>query len=158
MNVKEIVENYLKREGFDGLVFQDIPCGCLVGDLYGCGNEIPLDCEPGHKHDVDPADNDGAEWLVYPGKCGPDCPRNLNKERLKQSVARVGAYSSPEWIEEWFRRKERAMSEDNKPYTKGRGSIGVAEERPDRDDGKCPGKDDCSILSAAHRKWKEGSP
>ena len=39
-----------------------------------------------------------------------------------------------------------------------KGSIGVAEERPDRDDGKCPGKDDCSILSAAHRKWKEGSP
>jgi len=105
MNVKEIVENYLKREGFDGLVFQDIPCGCLVGDLYGCGNEIPLDCEPGHKHDVDPADNDGAEWLVYPGKCGPDCPGNPSLPG--DAFKRVGPYSAPEVIEAARRGLER---------------------------------------------------
>ena len=99
MNVKEIVENYLKREGFGGLVCQEIPCECLVGDLGECA-DVPFDCEPGHKHNVDPAENDGAEWLMFPGKCGPDCPGNPS---LPGDVfMRVGPYSAPEWIEKWI--------------------------------------------------------
>lgn len=36
MNVKMIVEEWLKEHEFDGLCNLDIPCGCLCGDLIRC--------------------------------------------------------------------------------------------------------------------------
>ncbi len=49
MNVKEIVEKYLKENGYDGL-FHEGDCGCEVGDLAPCDGSA-LDCEPGYKID-----------------------------------------------------------------------------------------------------------
>lgn len=49
MNVRQMVEKYLKENGFDGL-FADVPggCGCEIGDLMPC--EEPCDvCEAGVK-------------------------------------------------------------------------------------------------------------
>jgi hypothetical protein len=46
MNCIEIVKQYLKEHGYDGLC--DIFCGCAIGDLTPCGN-ISNDCKPGYK-------------------------------------------------------------------------------------------------------------
>lgn len=43
---KEIIEEYLKNNGYDGL-YSWSQCGCKVGDLMPCG-EIYDDCEAGH--------------------------------------------------------------------------------------------------------------
>jgi len=45
MNVKEIVEKYLKDSGHDGLYAGC--CGCKVDDLCPCG-EIYMDCMAGY--------------------------------------------------------------------------------------------------------------
>ena len=46
MTTREIVEKYLKDNGFDGLAEED--CGCSIGDLMPCDNPSP-DCRAGHK-------------------------------------------------------------------------------------------------------------
>ncbi len=46
MRVKEIVKEYLKQHGFDGL-YND-QCGCEVDDLAPC-SEFGWDCKPGYK-------------------------------------------------------------------------------------------------------------
>jgi hypothetical protein len=51
MNIKLIVEDWLKSHGYDGLCNPEIPCGCLSGDLAPCG-ELHEDCQPGHREDV----------------------------------------------------------------------------------------------------------
>ncbi len=48
MNVKEIIQKYLKANEFDGL-FEDGECGCLIDDLAPCGSDALLDCKPGYK-------------------------------------------------------------------------------------------------------------
>jgi hypothetical protein len=47
MNVKEIIEKYLRDNGYDGLCYADEECGCLLEDLIPCGE--PCDqCVPGY--------------------------------------------------------------------------------------------------------------
>lgn len=55
MSVKSILKGWLTEHGYDGLVGQDMDCGCFVDDLFTC--------------------------YSYPGKCAPsyhreccDCP------------------------------------------------------------------------------------
>jgi len=48
-SVTEIVEQYLKQNGFSGLVHADTECGCPLDDLRLCG-ESWADCAPGHQH------------------------------------------------------------------------------------------------------------
>jgi len=48
MEVKEIVDQFLKREGYDGLYSEGLECSCVVGDLAPCGN-IQEDCRAGYK-------------------------------------------------------------------------------------------------------------
>ena len=50
MNVTEIVLEYLKREGYDGLCKDE--CGCTVDDFMPCGGEYIDDCEPAYKLDI----------------------------------------------------------------------------------------------------------
>jgi len=52
MTVKEIVEAYLKENGFDGLAGFD--CGCNFDDLMDCAFNCDH-CEPGYLH---PGDED----------------------------------------------------------------------------------------------------
>ena len=47
MDVKEIVEEYLKANGYDGL-YNYVGCGCALDDLDACGEISPC-CEPGYK-------------------------------------------------------------------------------------------------------------
>jgi hypothetical protein len=53
MNVYEIVKQYLKDNGFDGLCTED--CGCLIDDLMPCDSECALDCEPGYRMEKEEA-------------------------------------------------------------------------------------------------------
>lgn len=46
MNVKEIVKEYLEKNGFGGL--HDDYCGCEINDLFPCDN-VCSNCIPGIK-------------------------------------------------------------------------------------------------------------
>jgi hypothetical protein len=45
MNIKQMVEERLRKDGFDGLCCDG--CGCRVEDLMPCGAPC-MDCKPGH--------------------------------------------------------------------------------------------------------------
>lgn len=47
MNIKEIVAEYPKSKGFDGLWSPNAECGCKVDDLAPCGGPME-DCEAGY--------------------------------------------------------------------------------------------------------------
>jgi hypothetical protein len=46
MTLKEIVEQYLRQNGFDGLYTDE--CGCLLDDLFPCSAPA-VDCQAGYK-------------------------------------------------------------------------------------------------------------
>lgn len=50
MTVKEILKEWLKANGYDGLAYTDghEPCGCGLDDLVPCG-DVLMDCEAGHR-------------------------------------------------------------------------------------------------------------
>ena len=52
MNVRGIIENFLKTNQFDGLFNESLECACEIGDLVPCESD-PLDCEPGWKEPCD---------------------------------------------------------------------------------------------------------
>ena len=56
MDIRQIVEQWLRANNYDGLCSED--CGCEVDDLMPCG-EYVNDCEAGYK-------------VPCPG--GDDCP------------------------------------------------------------------------------------
>ena len=47
-NVKEIVKDYLTKNGFDGLFSIRADCDCDLSRLFDCGDH-PSDCVPGDK-------------------------------------------------------------------------------------------------------------
>lgn len=52
VDVREIVECYLKAHGFDGLAGDE--CGCQIGDLAPCyDRDNVLNCQPGYVHTCD---------------------------------------------------------------------------------------------------------
>ncbi len=58
ITTKEIVKKYLEEKRFDGLVNEDIPCGCPVDNLFICdGNCDSMDCQPAYKKDCDQKDD-----------------------------------------------------------------------------------------------------
>ncbi len=64
MTVKEIIEKYLKENGFDGLFNSDGECGCLLDDFMPCDSGGVQDCEPGYKK---PGGEDSEfDWVVGP--------------------------------------------------------------------------------------------
>jgi len=63
--VKEIVAEYLKAHGYDGLYADD--CGCLLeDDLMPCGLERIDGCRPGYKRPC--TCGAGCDWRVGPEK------------------------------------------------------------------------------------------
>lgn len=44
--VLEIVADYLRAHGHDGLCNPEIECGCGLGDLAPCGDYCPSECVP----------------------------------------------------------------------------------------------------------------
>lgn len=64
MKVKEIIIEWLKNNGYDGL-YDPGECGCLIGDLFPCGGDC-FDCLPGYKNTPNP--NSGYDFTVGPNK------------------------------------------------------------------------------------------
>ncbi len=64
MNVKEIIQQYLQANGYDGLCNGDIECGCALVDLMPCG-EYGSECEPGYK-----GMKDDGDWVIETEKPG----------------------------------------------------------------------------------------
>jgi hypothetical protein len=59
-NVKEIVINYLRANGFDGLYNDD--CGCSIDDLCPCVDDWS-DCRPGIALYGADIDEEGNMWI-----------------------------------------------------------------------------------------------
>lgn len=63
MNTKEIVKEYLKNNGYDGLINENGDCGCLIDDLVPCMDGDGFDnCIPGYKTPCDCSEHYG--WHV----------------------------------------------------------------------------------------------
>jgi hypothetical protein len=56
MTCKEIIAQYLKKNGFDGLATDD--CGCRIDDLFPCSSDFS-DCQPAHRIE---------SGMLYPGE------------------------------------------------------------------------------------------
>ena len=70
MEVKDIVEQYLKANGYDGLYNPVGECGCEIGDLAPCC-EHQMHCEAAHKVPCTGAECDwggDCKWHMVPGK------------------------------------------------------------------------------------------
>jgi len=48
MTIKDIIENYLNQNGYDGLC--NIDCGCDLTYLIPCDGEYIINCQPAYKH------------------------------------------------------------------------------------------------------------
>jgi hypothetical protein len=55
MNAHDMIVDYLESHGYTGLVNQEIPCGCVAGDLAPCGGECMNleECVAGYVHYCD---------------------------------------------------------------------------------------------------------
>ena len=69
MEAREIVEKWLKENGYDGL-YREECCACRIGDLMPC-SEYYADCIAGYLCKCDPetcyADGD-CDWHIGPEK------------------------------------------------------------------------------------------
>jgi len=69
MNLQDIVKNYLKDNGFDGLYNPDDPCGCSKDDLFPCAcGFFPRDCNPGYRCKLDEGEWGEDQWGFGPDK------------------------------------------------------------------------------------------
>lgn len=60
MTIKEILEAYLRKNGFDGLCHAPTECGCGLGDLIGPCEGAQPDCKPAYKI----LDDQGEDWFT----------------------------------------------------------------------------------------------
>lgn len=51
MNCKEIIQKYLKENGYDGLINADLECGCGIDDFEPCGDLNTVDCKAAYWHE-----------------------------------------------------------------------------------------------------------
>lgn len=52
-NLKELVAEKLKADGFDGFYNEDGECACEVSDLFPCGEPSMTGCRAGYKGPCD---------------------------------------------------------------------------------------------------------
>lgn len=70
MTVKDIVQEYLDKNGYEGLTNQAGECACLKDELAPCCADGIMDCEAGHKVPCNPetcAVGGGCEWHIQVG-------------------------------------------------------------------------------------------
>lgn len=75
MGIKEIIEQWLIKNGYEGLYRDD--CGCEVGDLMPC-NEPSINCTAGHKVPCPGPENCQADG---------DCPWHISGNKPVESEA-----------------------------------------------------------------------
>lgn len=65
--VRSILADWLRANGYDGLITDGGGCGCGVDDLMPCGEPAPS-CRPAYVH------RDTPDFEFYAAqKCGPGC-------------------------------------------------------------------------------------
>uniref|UniRef100_A0A6H1ZHK9 Uncharacterized protein n=1 Tax=viral metagenome TaxID=1070528 RepID=A0A6H1ZHK9_9ZZZZ len=69
MEVSQIVEQYLKANGYDGLVSFAGECSCRIGDLMPCDYDCIANCEAGYK---------------VPCTCGEGCEFHIATKKPKE--------------------------------------------------------------------------
>jgi len=67
MEVKQILKDYLKENGYDGLFYPG-ECACKIDDLCPCQSNC-MDCQPGYFKDKEDCDYpDGCDFYIGPNK------------------------------------------------------------------------------------------
>ncbi len=76
MNIKQIVEERLRKDAYDGLCCDG--CGCRVDDLMPCGDPV-MECRPGH---IRYGTFEGVEntWIIVEPNTRLDRPVTAGKE------------------------------------------------------------------------------
>lgn len=64
MPLQGIVTDWLRKNGYDGLVHQAAECGCTIDDLMLCG-EPSMECQAGYKG---PSPESGVDFWIYPSR------------------------------------------------------------------------------------------
>lgn len=65
-SVKEIVADYLKANGYDGIFNETAHCACDLDDLMPCWHNNADECEPGYK--VKCGGCDEYSWCIHEDK------------------------------------------------------------------------------------------
>jgi hypothetical protein len=65
MTVANIIETWLKENGYDGLYCPG-ECACKIGDLIPCDSEGALNCEPGVRQSEDVCRENGYDFMIGP--------------------------------------------------------------------------------------------
>lgn len=73
MTIKEIVKEWLKKNGYDGLCHPDCACGCLLEYLMDCADWTSdgpdTECEPGYKRNTTEEEKaDMGDWVIVLGR------------------------------------------------------------------------------------------
>jgi hypothetical protein len=75
MTCKEIIKQWLRDNGYDGLVKLDqfnLPCGCNLDDFMPCPDESDCrDCQPAYRQDCKRIN--GAYCMVKEKGADPNC-------------------------------------------------------------------------------------
>ena len=64
--VGDILEAWLRANGYDGLADEYGECGCELADLVPCGGPNTESCVAGHR--IECLCGEGCEWHMAPGK------------------------------------------------------------------------------------------
>lgn len=67
MTVRDILEQWLKANGYDGLVADGGECGCELGDLAPC-SEYFGNCLAAYRGPSDPNAIHPSDWAMYSSK------------------------------------------------------------------------------------------
>ena len=86
MNVRDIVLEYLVKNGYDGL-YSDFECACDLKTLVNCGDDME-DCQPGYRGVCDCEDDEGNDpehdYHIVSEK--PSCEDNPAAKKLEKKA------------------------------------------------------------------------
>ena len=85
MTVREIVKEYLEKNGYDGLCCDS--CSCSLDVLMLCGGEFVLDCEAGYFMNKEEECKKCTDYnfCIDKEKDSPRCPSGYTVEDLRSS-------------------------------------------------------------------------
>ena len=69
MDIEEIVKEWLKANGYDGLYNSELECGCQLGDLMPCSEPHTSECLAGVGKLIDEDDRiigTNTAWIIGP--------------------------------------------------------------------------------------------